>query len=70
MKKLIQTQIEGRNPNLSLILGVKEELNEYPDLQNKTAVDILHTIRAEVSNVQQMITSQYAENVGNQCVTQ
>jgi hypothetical protein len=67
LKRLISGHLDGNNPNLSLILGVRDEPLEEESL---SAVELLRAIRDEVAGLQNLITVRYAEQVGNECTVQ
>ena len=71
LKKVVQNQLEGNNPELSLILGTKDDKLEIMDrVTDKNIVEIIGVLRQEVTSIQNSISEHYAENVGTQCVTQ
>lgn len=67
LNKLIQDQVEGKDPNISILLGIKDE-DEQQEFQSQSA--ILKVIHTEISNVQNLIASYYADQLGNQCAVQ
>ncbi len=69
---LLLPSLGGGGGGISLLDMTMSTLRESTtiDQQEKSAADILEAIRKEVNSVQNMIASHYAEQMGNECITQ
>lgn len=65
LRKMIEEQVE-KDPNLSLLLGTREEQPD-PEEESKSLIEILQIIKEEIGNLQRLITTKYAEYIGNEC---
>ncbi len=64
IKKMVEAQIRGLNPEMSVIMGGSMRM-EFSSLEH-----LIEAIREEIHSLQNIITVHYAESVGNECAVQ
>ncbi|XP_071955776.1 centrosomal protein of 85 kDa-like isoform X2 [Antedon mediterranea] len=74
---ILVEQAEGKEPDMSMLLGVKAlpsmlegDMNSTNRKSMKTKLKQVQELQAEIDKLRSMLSDKYAEDLGDQCITQ